>query len=88
MKKLHGFALLGAAALVLAACGSSDGNSTPVATTPTPVVTSDVPSSATDSVAGLLTYTTQQVGTTNDTSEPLLVGDAVLPVDNTTETSL
>lgn len=87
MKKLHGFALLGAAALVLAACGGGD--STPVATTPAaPVATTDVPSSATASAAGLLDYTTQQVGTTSDTSEPLLVGDAVLPVDNTTETSL
>lgn len=86
MKKLHGFALLGAAALVLAACGSGSGVSTPAATTTG--ATTDVPSSATGSVAGLLAYTTQQVGSTNDTSEPLLVGDAVLPVDDTTETSL
>jgi ABC-type glycerol-3-phosphate transport system substrate-binding protein len=86
MKKLHGFALLGAAALVLAACGSGSGDSTPAATTTG--ATTDVPSSATGSVAGLLAYTTQQVGSTNDTSEPLLVGDAVLPVDDTTETSL
>lgn len=86
MKKLHGFALLGAAALALAACGSGSGDSTPATTSP--VATTDVPSSATGSVAGLLTYTTQQVGSTNDTSEPLIVGDAVLPVDDTTETSL
>ncbi len=88
MKKLHGFALLGAAALVLAACGSGSGSGDSTSATTTPVATSDVPSSATGSAAGLLTYTTQQVGSTNDTSEPLLVGDAVLPVDNTTETSL
>ena len=87
MKKLHGFALLGATLLVLAACGSSDGdNAAPVVTTP--VATTDVPASATGSAAGLLTYTTQQVGAKSDTTEPLVVGDAVLPVDNTTETSL
>jgi ABC-type glycerol-3-phosphate transport system substrate-binding protein len=86
MKKLHGFALLGATALVLVACGGGGGDAAPAVTTP--VVTTDVPTSATGSAAGLLTYTTQQAGATNDTSEPLLVGDAVLPVDNTTETSL
>ncbi|GAC1600944.1 MAG: hypothetical protein NVS3B2_03520 [Ramlibacter sp.] len=86
MKKLHGFALLGAAVLVLSACGSSSSDAPPADTTP--VAATDVPSSATGSVAGLLTYTTQQVAVTSDTSEPLLVGDAVLPVDNTTETSL
>ncbi len=85
MKKMHGIVLLGAAALVLAACGGGDDAPAPV---PAPVVTTDVPASATQSPAGLVTYVDSQVGASSDSSEPILVGDAVLPVDDTTETSL
>ena len=83
MKKMHGIALLGAALLVLGACGSSsdDGPATTAATT-------DIPSSATGSTAGLTSFAEGQIGATNDTSEPVLVGDASLPLDDTTETSL
>lgn len=81
MKKMLGIAFISAAALVLAACGSSDGDSAPVATT-------EVPSSATQNSAGLIVFINQQIGLSSDTSEPFLVGDAVLPLDDTTETSL
>lgn len=83
MNKTYGIILIGAAALVLAACGSSDNGP---ATTAGPV--SDIPASATQDSAGLLSYANSQVGASSDTSEPVLVGDAVLPVDDKTETSL
>lgn len=83
MKKMHGIALLGAAALLLAACGGSDAPA-PV----TPVATTDIPATATQDSAGLLAFTNAQVGASSDSSEPILVGDAVLPVDDSTETSL
>lgn len=82
MKKLHGIVLLGAAALLLAACGGGGGDS------PAPVATTDVPASAQQDSAGLVSYVNGQVGASSDSSEPILVGDAVLPQDDTTETSL
>lgn len=87
MKKIHGLILIGASALVLAACGSSS-NDAPVVTAP-PAATTDIPASATADSAGLVAYVNSQVGASSDTGEPLLVGDApVFPQDNTTETSL
>ncbi len=84
MNKMHGIALAGAAAMLLAACGGGDD-----APAPAPVVvTTDVPASAQTDAAGLAAYANQQVGMANDTAEPILVGDATLPVDDTTETSL
>ena len=87
MKKMLGIAFASAAVLALAACGSSGGDDAPAAP-PAPVVTTDIPSSATANAAGLLTFANAQVGTSSDSSEPFLVGDAMLPVDDTTETSL
>ena len=85
MKKMHGLILVCASALVLAACGSSsDSPATPV----TPTANGDIPTTATTDSAGLLAFTNAQIGATSDTGEPILVGDAVLPVDDTTETSL
>ena len=46
--------------------------------------TSDIPASALASVDGLIAFMNQLIDTgTNDTSEPLLLGDASLPVDDT-----
>jgi ABC-type glycerol-3-phosphate transport system substrate-binding protein len=86
MKKIHAAILIGASALVLAACGSSGGDDAPA---PPPAAASDIPASATTDAAGLVSYVNQQVGMSSDTGEPLVVGDATtLPVDDTTETSL
>jgi ABC-type glycerol-3-phosphate transport system substrate-binding protein len=83
MKKLHGIALIGAAALLLAACGSSDnGPATPAA------AATDIPASAAQDSAGLLAFVNGQIGASSDTGEPIVIGDAVLPTDETTETSL
>ena len=74
---------------VLAACGSSsDDSPAPPVVAPPPVVTAppeQLPSSATQSVAGLIAFATQQVATPRNDAEPLLLGDAPLPVDNTGE---
>jgi hypothetical protein len=87
MKKIHAAILIGASALVLAACGSSGGDDAPAPVPP--VAASDIPASATTDAAGLASFVNQQVGMSSDTGEPLVVGDATtLPVDDTTETSL
>ena len=86
MNKMHGIALAGAAAMLLAGCGGGDDAPAPA---PAPgVVTTDVPASAQTDAAGLAAYASQQAGMANDTAEPILVGDAVLPLDDSTETSL
>ena len=86
MKKMLGIAFVSAAVLALAACGSS-GDDAPAAPA-APVVTTDIPSSATANAAGLLAFANAQIAASSDSSEPILVGDATLPVDDTTETSL
>ena len=72
------------AAFVVAAamvgCGSGSDESPSVATT-------DVPSSAQQSISGLIAYLNELIGTSSDTTEPVLVGDAVLPTDDTAEAS-
>jgi hypothetical protein len=91
MKKLIGIAVVGAAALAMTACGSSDDNSTPATPTPTPPAgsVSDIPGSALANTASLNAYLNDQIAASSDTAEPLLVGDSTtLPTDDTTETSL
>ena len=71
----------------VAACGSGGGSSDFGGSTggPTnPPATSDTPASALASVGGLIAFMNQLIDTgTNDTSEPILLGDASLPVDDT-----
>ena len=73
----------------LAACGGGSGGvdvgggagGAPLAPAP---ATSDIPASALSSVDGLIAFMNQLIDTgTNDTSEPILLGDATLPVDDT-----
>ena len=45
---------------------------------------SDIPASALSSVDGLIAFMNQLIDTgTNDTSDPVLLGDATLPVNDT-----
>ena len=64
----------------VAACGGGGGGSAPGE----PAASSGgVPASALASVDGLVAFMNQLMDTgTNDTSEPILLGDASLPVDN------
>ena len=49
-----------------------------------PVTSADIPASALSSVDGLIAFMNLLIDTrTNDTSEPILLGDATLPVDDT-----
>ena len=76
----------------VAACGSGGGGAdvgavgggaggTPGAAAP---ATSDIPASALASVDGLIAFMNQLIDTgTNDTSEPILLGDVSLPVNDT-----
>ncbi len=71
-----------AMALVLSGCWSDDDDDPK----PAPAASTGVPASATQSTKGLVDYLNELIATmTNDTSEPVVVGDAVLPVDDTTE---
>jgi uncharacterized lipoprotein YbaY len=70
----------------LAACGSSGGDDDSPPPQPT-AVTTEVPQSAQDSVPGLVAYVKQLVASSSETSEPVLIGTAVLPVDDTGEPS-
>ena len=65
----------------VAACGSGGAGGAPGAAAP---ATSDIPASALATVDGLIAFMNQLIDTdTNDTSEPILLGDASLPVDDT-----
>lgn len=56
--------------------GGSPGSAAPA--------TTDVPAAALSSVDGLLAYINQLIDSgSNDTSEPIFLGDASLPVDDT-----
>ena len=85
MRKLqlrHVLAAL-AATTVMYGCGSSDSDNGPGGAA---APTTDVPATAQSSVDGLISYMNELINTmTNNTSEPVLVGDAVLPTSDTTE---
>ena len=80
MRKLHfrSAAVVLAAAALLSGCGSSDGDSSGPSS-----ATSDVPQRALSSVDGLIAYMNELIGMTSETSSPVVLGDAVLPVDDT-----
>jgi len=67
-------------AAALAGCGGSGGDdNTLAAMTPT----SGVPQSAQQSVTGLVAFLEQLIAQTSETSEPITLGDAVLPTSET-----
>lgn len=86
MKKIHAL-VLGASIVLLAACGSSSDDSTPVTPTPTGNAT-DIPTSAQNSSSGFVAYVMSLIDGTSNTAEPVALGDVSVPTDNTTETSL
>lgn len=83
MKMMHGIALAGVA-LLLVACGSSSGDDAPGSQ----VGSTEIPQSARADSAGLVSFTNSQIDASSDSAEPIVVGDAAFPVDDTTETSL
>lgn len=68
----------------VAACGGGGGGGGEAAAPPAESSATGVPASALQSVDGLIAFMNQLIDTmTNDTSEPILLGDIVLPVDDT-----
>lgn len=70
--------------VAVAACGGGGGggggDAAPAAAAP---ATAGIPAAALASVDGLIAFMNQLIDTgTNDTSEPILLGDATLPFDN------
>ncbi len=76
-------ASLAVGALLLSACGGR-GDSIALPTDP-PVAGSEVPTSATTSSAGALTFVKSVAATSSDSATPLVVGDAVLATSETEE---
>ena len=68
----------------IAACGGGGGSDAAAPSSPTsPTSLSGIPASALDSVDGLIAFMNQLRDTgTNDTSEPILLGESVLPVND------
>lgn len=77
------FWALGAGAALLAACGGGGGSSS----TPVDPVASgnDIPVSATTSSSGAFTFVNGVASATDNTAEPLVVGDATLATSETDE---
>lgn len=79
MFKLTMYKPLIALAITAAVAGCGGGSSGGVAAPPPP----DIPASALASVDGLIAFLNQLIDTaTNETSEPLVLGDVILPVDD------
>lgn len=72
-----------AIALGLAALGTGCGSSG--SDDPVPVATTGIPASAQQSTSGLLAYLNELIAGSSDSTEDVLVGDAVLPTDDTAE---
>ncbi len=76
---------LGAATMLLAACGDSSSLPAPVTPpAPTPITTA-IPASATTSSAGAFNFVNSVASASQDTAEPLLDGDSVLATSDTDE---
>jgi hypothetical protein len=73
-----------AGVLLLAACGGGGGGGTPAPSDP-PVAGTEVPTSATTSSAGAFAFVNSVSASSDNTAEPLIVGDATLAVSDTDE---
>lgn len=69
------------AATLLAACGGGGGSSAG----PTLIVGTDVPVTVEQSATGLVDFAKTQLAATSETSDPLVLGDAKLAIDDTGE---
>ncbi|CAA9419792.1 MAG: hypothetical protein AVDCRST_MAG51-1934 [uncultured Ramlibacter sp.] len=73
------------ACTALAACGGGGGGGNVAATANMGTTANGMPRSAMDSATGLVAYLQQLIGRTDETSEPVALGDATLPVDDAAE---
>jgi hypothetical protein len=82
------FQLTGATAfaltiLALAACGGGGGSADSGGAGGAGAAGSQMPGSAQQSASGLVAFLKELIGQTSDTTEPVVLGDAVLPGDDT-----
>ncbi len=82
LRKLALTAVTGAA-LTLAACGGNNNNNN--GNDGTPPVTSEVPASASQSIAGFIDYLMKLVVSSADMLEPVSVATVTPPTDETSE---
>lgn len=78
----HWMAAVGAATL-LAACGGGSASITPPG--PTLVMGTDVPVAVEQSATGVVDFAKTQLAATSETSEPLVLGEAKLALDDAGE---
>ncbi len=81
-------AMLLGAILLMSGCGG--GSSSSSVDDPAPIAMvggTDVPVSATQSLAGTLAFATQLQATSSDSGDPVVLGDAVLVSDDSAEPS-
>lgn len=76
--------LTAASVLLLAACGGGSGGGGSTLTDP-PISGTDIPTSATTSSAGAFAFVNGVASSTDNTAEPLRVGDATLASSDTDE---
>ena len=87
MRTMHksAAALLGAIFL-MSGCGGGDGGGGSDAPPPIPLFSdSEVPLPATQSAAGATSFVGQQLAATSDSTEPVVLGNAVLATDDSAE---
>jgi hypothetical protein len=76
---------IAAAAMLATACGGGSGGDTAVVNTDPPVAGTEVPVSATTSSAGAMAFMKSLAATSDNTANPIVVGDAVLATSDTDE---
>lgn len=70
-------------ATLLAACGGGGGSTTPAG--PTLVMGTDVPVTVEQSATGVVDFAKTQLAATSESSDPLVLGEAKLAVDDSAE---
>lgn len=70
-------------AAALSACGGGDGVA--AGGSGQGSASDGIPASATQNVAGLMAFMNQLVAASSETSDPILLGEAVLPTDDTAD---
>ena len=83
MTKIHVLASVSLAVGLLTACGG--GSNDYASNTPPTVAGTDVPVAATTSASSAVSFAQDQLTKTSESSDPLVLGDAMLAVDDTTE---
>lgn len=83
MTKMHALASMCLAVGLLTACGG--GSNDHAANMPPTVAGTDVPVAATTGAAAVISFAQDQLAKTSEASDPLVLGNAMLAVDDTAE---